>query len=352
MSLTLGEKLRQAREERGFTISEVSEQTRISSLYLESIEHDDYKTLPGGIFNKGFVKSYAKFVGVDEHEALLEYSNLVANTEEGKEHELKLYKPKVMTDDRSGGSMVPTVIVASIILALMTGGILFLVNYLRRPTDVPPLATSPKANSNANASEDSAGSTGVTPVSTDVPPMSSLKVEFKALTERVSLSATTDGKMSSNIVTPGTTVSFEPRESLKLSYSRSLANTVQLIINGKQIALPAQPLPPKRNSIEFEITKDNLAQIWNDGAISKDVPPAVTEANANTAVPPANGVASPAATVPQTPPTQRPTPVQKANTAANSAANAAVKASPEAKPSGTPKQPAMTAKPAANGQPQ
>lgn len=46
MALTLGEKLRQAREERGISISEVAEQTRISSLYLEGIEADDYRTLP------------------------------------------------------------------------------------------------------------------------------------------------------------------------------------------------------------------------------------------------------------------------------------------------------------------
>ena len=61
MSLTLGEKLRQAREARGITISEVAEQTRISALYLEAIENNDYRTLPGGIFNKGFVKSFAKY---------------------------------------------------------------------------------------------------------------------------------------------------------------------------------------------------------------------------------------------------------------------------------------------------
>ena len=60
MSQTLGEKLRAAREERGISISEVAEQTRISPHYLASVENDDYKTLPGGIFNKGFVKSYGK----------------------------------------------------------------------------------------------------------------------------------------------------------------------------------------------------------------------------------------------------------------------------------------------------
>ena len=91
MSSTLGEKLRQAREERGFTLSEVSEQTRISSLYLESIENDDYRILPGGIFNKGFVKSYAKFVGINEQEALADYASILARSETAEAPELKLY---------------------------------------------------------------------------------------------------------------------------------------------------------------------------------------------------------------------------------------------------------------------
>ena len=77
MSITLGEKLRQAREERGISISEVAEQTRISPMYLECIESDNYKPLPGGIFNKGFLKSYAKYVGLDEQEVLQEYARLV-----------------------------------------------------------------------------------------------------------------------------------------------------------------------------------------------------------------------------------------------------------------------------------
>ena len=78
MSLSLGEKLRQAREERGISISEVAEQTRISPQYIKSIENDDYKPLPGGIFNKGFVRSYARYVGFDESQALEEYAQLMA----------------------------------------------------------------------------------------------------------------------------------------------------------------------------------------------------------------------------------------------------------------------------------
>src|SRR5438045_1412032 len=102
MSLTLGEKLRQAREERGISISEVAEQTRISPHYLDSIENDDYRTLPGGIFNKGFVKSYAKYVGIEEQEALQDYSHLTASQqgEGAPSEEPKTYRPEVLTDDR------------------------------------------------------------------------------------------------------------------------------------------------------------------------------------------------------------------------------------------------------------
>src|SRR5882757_7021507 len=112
MSLTLGEKLREAREERGISLSEVAEQTRISSLYLEAIENNDYRNLPGGIFNKGFVKSFAKYVGLNEQEALLDYSQILAQQEDTQDDGLRHYKPEVLTDDRSGSSMMPTIIIA------------------------------------------------------------------------------------------------------------------------------------------------------------------------------------------------------------------------------------------------
>jgi cytoskeletal protein RodZ len=76
---SLGEKLRQAREARGVSISEIAEQTRISSHYLEAIESDDYRTLPGGIFNKGFVKSYANMSGLMSRKRCRIMQNSLAN---------------------------------------------------------------------------------------------------------------------------------------------------------------------------------------------------------------------------------------------------------------------------------
>src|SRR5215218_8055341 len=166
MPTTLGEKLRQAREERGISISEVAEQTRISPMYLESIENDNYKPLPGGIFNKGFVRSYAKYVGIDEHEALQDYARLIAANEQAVEEEQPRYRPEVLTDDaRSASSIVPTVLFAGVILALMTGGILFVVNYIKNQPEKTVVSNSANGASNTAANiEVPQANTAPTPV--------------------------------------------------------------------------------------------------------------------------------------------------------------------------------------------
>ena len=299
---TLGEKLRQAREERGLSLSEVADQTRISSLYLESIENDDYRILPGGIFNKGFVKSYAKFVGINEQEALQDYARLVAETQGPADEEAKSYRPEVLTDDRTSGSMLPTVITAVIILGLMTAGILFLINYLRQPAE-PAVDVTANTNTASNANTAPPANSATPEQSSGAPELGTAKFEFVATTDPVSLTSVTDGKSASNIVAAGSSVVFEPKESIKLSYSRSLAKSVQLTINGKQIALPQTPENPRRNVIEFTINKDNLASIWTNASIVSENPATPAE-TPNTPVPETTPETEsrPAATAAQTPP--------------------------------------------------
>src|SRR5712692_4718159 len=69
-----GERLRREREMRGITLDEISESTKIARRHLESLEKQDFDSLPGGIFNKGFVRAYARFLGIDEDQAVADYS--------------------------------------------------------------------------------------------------------------------------------------------------------------------------------------------------------------------------------------------------------------------------------------
>ncbi len=62
---TFGDTLKRQRELRKITLREVSEATKIGLRYLEALEGNRFDQLPGGLFNKGFIRAYAKFVGLD-----------------------------------------------------------------------------------------------------------------------------------------------------------------------------------------------------------------------------------------------------------------------------------------------
>jgi transcriptional regulator with XRE-family HTH domain len=82
---TVGQELKRRREERGITLSEISEATRIVTRFLKAIEEDNFSALPGGIFTRSFIRAYARYVGMDEEEAMALYRQQVRTDESGQE---------------------------------------------------------------------------------------------------------------------------------------------------------------------------------------------------------------------------------------------------------------------------
>jgi cytoskeleton protein RodZ len=68
-----GSTLRQARERKGVTLRQIATRTKISVAVLEALERNDISRLPGGIFSRGFVRSYAAEVGLDPEAAVHEF---------------------------------------------------------------------------------------------------------------------------------------------------------------------------------------------------------------------------------------------------------------------------------------
>ena len=64
--MKFGESLRKERELRGITLEEISEHTKVHPRFLEAIEKDDLSVLPAKAFAKGFLRSYARMVDLDE----------------------------------------------------------------------------------------------------------------------------------------------------------------------------------------------------------------------------------------------------------------------------------------------
>lgn len=70
---SFGERLRREREMRGVSLDEIVASTKIGKRLLLALEQEHFDLLPGGIFNKSYVRAYAKCVGIDEDEAVADY---------------------------------------------------------------------------------------------------------------------------------------------------------------------------------------------------------------------------------------------------------------------------------------
>jgi cytoskeleton protein RodZ len=86
---TFGERLRREREMRGITLDEIATATKISARNLRALEDEKFNQLPGGVFNRGFVRAYAKFLGIDEDNIVAEYIAASQDTEAAREQKLK-----------------------------------------------------------------------------------------------------------------------------------------------------------------------------------------------------------------------------------------------------------------------
>src|SRR5205814_7596844 len=70
---SFGERLKREREMRNVSLEEIAESTKIGKRNLLALETEEFNKLPGGIFNKGFVRAYAKYLGLDEDQAVTDF---------------------------------------------------------------------------------------------------------------------------------------------------------------------------------------------------------------------------------------------------------------------------------------
>lgn len=77
----LGERLREARESQGISLSQAAIETRILQRYLVALEENDYQNLPGDVYARGFIRNYANFLGLPVDELIDQYRQERGRTE-------------------------------------------------------------------------------------------------------------------------------------------------------------------------------------------------------------------------------------------------------------------------------
>src|SRR5438128_5522747 len=71
---SFGEELRREREIRGISLKEIADATKISKRFLEAIERNDHRTLPAPVFTRGFIREYARYLGLNSDEIVNRYN--------------------------------------------------------------------------------------------------------------------------------------------------------------------------------------------------------------------------------------------------------------------------------------
>ncbi len=75
---SFGEELRREREIRGISLKEIADATKISKRFLEAIERNDHRTLPAPVFTRGFIREYARYLGLNCDEIVNRYNYAAA----------------------------------------------------------------------------------------------------------------------------------------------------------------------------------------------------------------------------------------------------------------------------------
>jgi transcriptional regulator with XRE-family HTH domain len=252
---SLGEQLRRAREARGVSLREISEQTRITRRHLEAIESDDYKHLPGGIFNKSFIKAYARQVRVDEARALELYERTARSLGEYSDEVLTTpQRSRIYTGDPARSPLITAalsaVIVGILILVVYAG-----LHYYRRtesPGDIPPATPTPGANAAAPAQANPQ------PQANSAPETAGFNIQIKARGKSFWLTSWQDDekKRKGRMLSPDKPEEFSPENSLSLKFDGNAAELLDVTINGR----PARQPAGGGDTIEWKITKDNYRQ--------------------------------------------------------------------------------------------
>ena len=125
-----GENLRREREMRGVSLEEIASATKISLRFLEAIEREDFKKLPGGIFGRSFIRSYAKYLGLDEERVSAEFQLAASPQTDVDLHH--------MTANRSGVPSARTPMLATLVAVAMLVAGYELFRYSRRTAEMPP----------------------------------------------------------------------------------------------------------------------------------------------------------------------------------------------------------------------
>ena len=275
-----GSMFRQARERRGLSLQQVAAVTKISARVLDALERNDVSKLPGGIFSRAFVRSYAREIGLDPEVAIDRFTSEFPD-ESGKEEMPSAKEAEDIEAFESGRRVATTVLQLLGLSIVVIAAALFALNSraCRKPapaaaTNSAPVASEPAPVTTAPATQPSpreeqpvtppqdTGAPVVPAQPSPVPAGEAGTSSPSAAPIQLTIAAQADcwlmvkadkDVVFERLMRAGEHFSHEALKSVTLSAGN--AGALTLTINGK----PARPLGTAGQVVTTTITLDTLA---------------------------------------------------------------------------------------------
>lgn len=225
--MSLGERFRTAREQRGQSLSEVAEHLRIRSVYLAAIEDENWAAIGAPVYTRGFLRTYARYLGLDPEEAVAAFNatGAAAGSEPSGASSMGAYaEPR---------SLRPLIWVAGVIALTLVGFVLYL--YFAPAHAGQTLASAPvTATASPSAAPGTPAPSAVPSSNPSEPPLlPRAKTLAIHLTAASWLRVTVDGNVSIEGTFPaGTTKTFHGKSALVRVGN---AGGVEITVDGKPL---------------------------------------------------------------------------------------------------------------------
>jgi cytoskeletal protein RodZ len=253
----IGAILEKKRLEKGLSLKEVEQATKIRTRYLEGLEREDPTSLPDPVYARGFLKTYANFLGLDGEQLSREFRDHRAPRRERQpgyerlqkgEFDQPLINPGGVDDaERSGvsGATILTIVLAVLVLALVIGTLYYVGS--RSTVDSSDSAPEEEPIVDQEAGDDSSrdGSSREEPVagsetksgadddSSEVSP-ETVQVTVRVVGVPTGLTILTDGTVASDqFAQPGFSQTFEAERTVTISTAN--AGAVEAEVDGQNV---------------------------------------------------------------------------------------------------------------------
>ncbi len=251
-----GSSLKKAREAKGISLDKIAGETRISTRFLRAIEEEEFQVLPGGVFNRGFVRTYAERVGLDPDQAVAEYERLLEYREPSE--------PPPPVEGGAASKIERHLYAAAAGALVLLIAIFYIVTSSNDTTGEQPSpavsttapATPPAPPASSDAVQPPSPAAAPAAAQAPLPPVKPLSIEMAAH-EKTWILLTTDGKtVTELLMEPGTTQRFTANKSIDITIGN--AGGLTLKVNDKPTR---QPLGRSGQVRQFVITQENANKI-------------------------------------------------------------------------------------------